>query len=497
VRRRGLPALAAAALAAALAVAVLAGLAGLALARPGGGQTYGGGGGGSGGGGGGGDDIGGLVLLLLELVVRAPQIGIPLTLVVVAIVLAVNHSQREARTTSWDSTAILAPLRPRAIDLEPLRAVDPAFSQVLFEDFLYRLIAQAHLARGQGDLLPLAPYLAAPVREVLRRRPGSGGPLDGVVIGSLRVIGLRFPLHGEAPLVRVTAEVELNVNGPRAAWYLREEWRLRRAAGVASRPPTTARAFLCPSCGAPFSSSDDQTCAYCAQVVDSGRFDWQAEAVVLHDQRSQPPALTGTVAERGTHEATVIHPRMRERWAELQVADPAQTTEAIGARLRLIYDELNAGWNARDLGRLRPWVSDGVFDYLRYWLEGYGRNGLENYLVNAALDRWAVVKVVRDAHYDALTIRLWAHGKDYTVAPINGAVVGGSKSQVRHYSEYWTLIRGATVRGAPRAERRCPSCGAELAIAMAGTCSFCQVHVTAGEFDWVLSKIEQDEAYGG
>jgi ferredoxin len=32
---------------------------------------------------------------------------------------------------------------------------------------------------------------------------------------------------------------------------------------------------------------------------------------------------------------------------------------------------------------------------------------------------------------------------------------------------------------------------------MAGNCAYCHVKVTAGEFDWVLSRIEQDESYSG
>jgi hypothetical protein len=32
---------------------------------------------------------------------------------------------------------------------------------------------------------------------------------------------------------------------------------------------------------------------------------------------------------------------------------------------------------------------------------------------------------------------------------------------------------------------------------MAGACEYCGAHLTRGEFDWVLSKIEQDEAYTG
>ena len=44
----------------------------------------------------------------------------------------------------------------------------------------------------------------------------------------------------------------------------------------------------------------------------------------------------------------------------------------------------------------------------------------------------------------------------------------------------------------------CPSCGAPTdKVNMAGTCEYCGAHLTRGEFDWVLSKIEQDESYRG
>jgi hypothetical protein len=34
-------------------------------------------------------------------------------------------------------------------------------------------------------------------------------------------------------------------------------------------------------------------------------------------------------------------------------------------------------------------------------------------------------------------------------------------------------------------------------VTMAGACNYCGAHLTAGEFDWVLSKIEQDDSYRG
>ena len=43
----------------------------------------------------------------------------------------------------------------------------------------------------------------------------------------------------------------------------------------------------------------------------------------------------------------------------------------------------------------------------------------------------------------------------------------------------------------------CPNCGAALNINMTGHCNYCKAKVSSGEFDWVLSRIEQDEAYAG
>lgn len=40
-------------------------------------------------------------------------------------------------------------------------------------------------------------------------------------------------------------------------------------------------------------------------------------------------------------------------------------------------------------------------------------------------------------------------------------------------------------------------CGAALAINQAGDCEYCKVRVTTGEFDRVLSRIEQDDSYSG
>ena len=79
----------------------------------------------------------------------------------------------------------------------------------------------------------------------------------------------------------------------------------------------------------------------------------------------------------------------------------------------------------------------------------------------------------------------------------SGSHVRGSSRNDRPYSEYWTLIRTAQRRGPPIAALACSNCGAPLQIAQSGACEHCGAHLTAGEFDWVVSKIEQDDSYRG
>ncbi|WP_181234291.1 TIM44-like domain-containing protein [Enhygromyxa salina] len=494
----------------------------LADARPGGGQTYGGGGGGSsssGGGGGSGD--GELFGLLLWIAFEHPAIGIPL-LLIAGVVYVVS---KRGVGQDWDSGGGLGfdpGPRQRApqAKLGDLRQIDPDFSTILFEDFVYRLYASAHEARNApAKLDELAPYLDQRVREGLAARQPSGVPIRNVVVGALRVLRVQLPSWDasaaetqrrhpvtDEPESEVELEFEANVTAggtesPAQGFYLWERWILRRPISVTTPSPERARSLACPNCGAPFRTADMQRCEYCQEVVTDGRFDWRVVAVQELRCEPKPPALTGDNAEAGTNLPTIYDPHLPQAWTSLASADPALIPGAIEQRAQLIYRELNAAWVARDLRSARGYLSDGMADYLRYWVEAYKREGLINKLEQMRVTGIQLVKITRDRWYDAATFRVFASGRDYTVRDTDGRHVSGNPSRDRAYSEYWTLIRGAGVRGAPRAgpadDAGCPNCGAPLAISMGGTCEHCSAHVSSGEFDWVLSKIEQDEVYGG
>ena len=487
-----------------VALALVAALAAIAEARPGGGESYSGGGGhggGIGGGGGGGDGGAAIELFihLIRLCIYYPQIGIPLT--IIAIGFFVYQAHEKHKNKDWDSGP---PIQlQRAVSLDPVRAVDPDFSPILFEDFVFRLYATCHEARHDDDVLAgLAPYVDDHARRQLAGREPRG-PVTGVVVGAMRPTFATVPAPGEpGGRVIVGLEVESNYTvategGPRTHYAI-ERWKLARSAEARTRPRDLSRGFPCPNCGAPWEAQrthDVQRCAYCNEIVDNGRFDWLVVDVALVHVRDQPPTLTADVPERGTDLPTYRARDVDERWAELSAADPALTGEGLLARVHLIYRELYAAWDRTDLSTARRFLSDGLYDYLTYWIEAYRQQGLRNHLVGMHITRTELAKVHRDRWYDAVTIRIWGTGKDYVTR--GGAHVRGSRHRDRPYSEYWTLIRSSARRGPARADGACSNCGAPAPVAMTGACEHCGAHVTSGEFDWVLSKIEQDDSYRG
>ena len=480
----------------------------VAIARPGGGGSFSGGGGHSSGGGGsfhssgGGGGSGDGIVAIFELLIYLIQFiaAFPLaSLVILGGVIAylIVNSIRKARNKDWDSGPP-AELQ-QAVELGTLQRIDPDFSPIAFEDFLYRLFATAHRLRDSADhLLEIAPYVSAGARTQLAART-PGEQVRAVIVGAMRIYRLDLP-GATSPATVIGVEFEANVLTDRHTYYSVENWLLNRAAGVVSKPPAATRTFPCPNCGAPWepASTGTQQCASCGQVVDNGRFDWLVNQVALISVDERPPTIGGEVAERGNDLPTYRQSDVESRWASLRAADPGMSEPALFARLGMIYTQLNTAWASNDLTGARGVVSDGIYDYLNYWIDTYKAQGVRNALEDMRITHSTIAKVASDKWFTAITIRIFATGKDYTVRTKDNAVIKGSKRFERTYTEYWTLIRSASRTGEPKAAAACPNCGAPLAqINQGGTCAHCNAHVTSGEFDWVLSKIEQDDTYRG
>jgi predicted lipid-binding transport protein (Tim44 family) len=478
------------------------------FARVGGGQSYGGGSGGGGGGGGGGALVYLVFRLLLWLTIEHPVIGIPVDIAVIAL-LIYWFAKPSKKSVSIASSSITAPDSvSTAVQQQnfqkafnQLRRFDPNFSEIIFIDFCYALYGRAHDARGRGAkaLDELSPYLSgAALNSLIQLNPPNLKSVDGIIVGAMQVVEVRGV---DTPIVWITIEFETNytevVDGKQMTYYVRESWRLERKREVLSPTPEQATALHCPRCGAPLQKDTNGACAFCGTKITSGEFQWYVGAIKTLSREARGPLLTGDVPEVGTDYPTVAQPNFPAVRAAFEQNNPSFSWADFQARARMIFNELQEAWSTLKWERARPFETDNIFQMHRYWMEAYKRQGLRNALDQSQITGMQPVKIKVDTFYNSITLRIFAQGYDYTVDQ-NGKVVAGSNKNLRRWSEYWTFVRYSKAKpAAARADLNCPNCGAPLKVSATGICEFCGGKITSGEFDWVLSKIEQDESYTG
>lgn len=450
--------------------------------------------------------VGGFVFGAGAFAVFAAFVATPFALVGGVIRRIRNGSGRNA---SWSSNAFQPSPVVEAPAEEPNPAVlrqrmistitkhDHDFSMTIFEDFVAALYTEAHVARGTQALEKYSPYLRPGARQTLAslRRV----PVTAVIVGAMRPT--HFQRDRQAGLHRVIVEIESNLTedpegaNPQA-YYARERWSFCRAIGARSRPPGRARALVCPNCGAPLEKTVHGRCTHCSQAVDSGQFDWVVERINILERETRGPMLTGTTEEQGTTHATIFDPHLGQWLQTLFAADPSFTRESIERRVGVVFSTMQQAWSSLEWRRARPCLTDRLWNAQTYWIEAYRQQGLRNITENARITKLEVVRASQDRWYQSVTVRIHATGLDYTLRVNDSSVVGGSRSKERPYTEYWTLVRTKERRG-PEDKPACPSCGAPLPLEMTEKCMYCNALVDASVFDWVLSRIEQDDVYVG
>ncbi|MDI1428979.1 TIM44-like domain-containing protein [Polyangium sorediatum] len=382
--------------------------------------------------------------------------------------------------------------------MERLRGQDPDFSVILLEDFITALYAEAHTARGSNALEKYSPYLRPTARTTLGSLPRV--PVTTVIVGSLRLVS--FVVDTRTQQSRLVVELESNYTedpqgAPPTSLYALERWTFVRALGARSRSPDRVRSFVCPNCGAPLERTTHGRCTYCSQAVDSGQFDWVVERIDLLARETRGPMLTGTTEEEGTELPTVFDPGLSAQRMEMARRDASFTESTFFGRVQWIFTAMQHAWTSLEWNRARPCLTDRLWRAQSYWIDAYRQQGLRNVTENARILRIELVRIASDRWYEAATVRVHATGLDYTIRVGDNAVVGGRRNKERAYTEYWTLVRSATQHGPTRTAPACPQCGATLTMEMAERCGYCGTLVEASTFDWVLSRIEQDEAYAG
>ena len=402
---------------------------------------------------------------MIRLLFIAPWLAIPLVGgVVIYIIYQIYHRRQNLDLDAWNSGPP-APLH-REHDTDDLRKLDPDFSQVLFEDFAFRLFSTAQRARTTpAGLASIAPYVSPTAQTQLAKRdPDDGSPVEQVIVGAQRIYSIDVPDaavddNNSPNYVRIGVEYEANVMVGNHTYYSVERWSLHARRAAHEQAAESVEGFPVPELRRAL-ASEGHGHAGVRDVRASRR-----QRPLRLGRRARGPRLDGSapaVADRRgprarqRSAATMFAPTVNTAWSDLAAADTALTKDALAARVQLIYDTLNKAWSDNKLEPARGMVSDGLYDYLEYWVKAYVGQHLRNELVDMRMTQPPkVAKVIRDKWYDAVTVRIWGTGKDLVVNTDTDKVLRGSRSREREYSEYWTIIRSASRKGAPIATAVC------------------------------------------
>ena len=408
-----------------------------AFARMGGGGGFGGGGGGGGSGGGSGGGGEAFVLellfrLLLWLCIEHPVVGIPLTIIiVVAAVIAWTQVKRDSRFhggssgsirrdwsdsthSDWSgSSELLPPLERRQRHqggVSKIRSRDANFSELLFEDLAQLVYRRSLEARGSGDFSVVRNYLSPPVLDQLgAARPSS---LSDVIIGSsvLRKVSVK------GGVARIVVGFESNVTEDGSKLYRKEDWTFRRAADVLSPPPDRMTELRCVQCGSAMETDVAGNCNSCGTPYADGRVQWQVESIAPKEVRPVLPVeLTrGGGVEHGTNLPTVLDPRLVPELRALCARHPDFEPGEFTPWAAKIFVKLQEAWSELRWERARPYLTDPLFQSLRYQIEQYRRSGYRNHSDAIEVQRIEYVKAALDPYYESVTLRIRASMLDWT-----------------------------------------------------------------------------------
>jgi predicted lipid-binding transport protein (Tim44 family) len=399
---------------------------------------------------------------------------------------------------SLPATAFAATLRPV---VDRIRAQDPGFE---LEVFLQRAEMTFFLVkRGiqQNNAAAVRPFLSDAVfQQVASSIAASAAQHRHALLESLNVravhiqnarcddAGQQLQVHFDLVYrAKVLSDANQVIADEQADHRHGERWTFMRKAGAVTPTNGGVIAARCPACGAELRLNLDGTCAHCRASVTNGTVDWIVAGV-------EPAPFVGYPNDSSL---AVAAPSVGQGIAALRAADPAFSPDAFRERVRTAFLALQDAWCKQNLDAGRAFLSPGAYFTWRTQLETLAAEGRRNVMEQSTVQRIEPILIVHGRVYDDVTVRISAAAADFEVDKDNHIVFGDRV--VRPFTEDWTFQRSvgvATTQKPGTLENTCPSCGAPVSLTQIGECRYCKAAVTSGKFDWVVSRIAQEEMFG-
>ncbi|HMK84844.1 MAG TPA: TIM44-like domain-containing protein [Steroidobacteraceae bacterium] len=393
-------------------------------------------------------------------------------------------------------SAPFAPSLPAAID--EIRKIDPLFELELFLQRAEMVFFLVKRGIQHNDPAAIRPYLSDAVFAAvsnsitLAETRHQHALLESLNVRALHIdsaqcdaSGQRIQVHFDLVYrAKLLDDANRVLSDEGADQRHGERWSFTRAA--AARTPVNGGvvAVRCPVCGAELRLGLDGTCAHCRASITNGTVDWVVAAV-----ESAP-----FIGYSGGSPFGVTAASVAEGISRLRATDPSFAMDAFQGRVKAAFLTLQDAWCRQNLDAGRAFLSPGAYFSWRAQLETMTAEGRRNVMEQLSVRGIEPLQIVHGRVFDDLTVRITACAADFEVDRENRIVFGDRT--VRPFTEDWTFQRSvgvATTQKPGTLENTCPRCGAPLVLNQIGECRYCKAAVTSGKFDWVVSRIEQDE----
>lgn len=485
------------------------------LARVGGGESYGGSNKRSGGGFSGTHNNFGsgdasfiidLIYLVIRFCFRYPQFGIPILIILVYFVYKIkkNASSNDSYYQQDGSDRINFPTgesHSEQFFVNLIQSNDSNFSYPPFIDFINALFHSYYKNKNAKKNIN---SLTAFIDEKLLISEGINS-IQGIVIGQSGIVDFNHDESNHLIKVKVKFEANYTIENSHlesTRYKTNQIWTCVKKMGVLSKAPDQITILVCYNCNAPIENVINSVCSHCGQSHKNGQFSWFISDIEINDQILDEDnqsmienKFSGDLIDYGVDLPTVKQPLIDQ--SIISIFRNESDKVYFRSRAQDIFLRLQSAWSEKKWEIIRPFESDTLFESHKFWIDEFIKNRQTNHVIDPVVEKIIVSAIYTDKFYVSITVRIFASMIDFT-SDETGKIVKGHPKRRVSFSEYWTFIKANsdTIKDSKVKDiNLCPSCGASLHVGLSGKCSYCDVRITLGQFDWVLSRIQQDETY--
>lgn len=473
-----------------LILIVLTVFAGEAMARAGGGQSYGGSR--SSGNGGGGDGLGILIYLLLRLCIEQPCIGIPLVIIIIIVAIIAKKRKEKAqysRIQQAGNRNLAQKQTPAAMQkaLADLTSRDPGFQGSEFTSKAVKAFMEIQEAWCGHDLSKVKRFISDGVHERfslqihMQKEQGIRNTMENISVHGCEIVSVQSDRHFDTVHVKITAsardsDVDLKTGRKIRDNYsgtFVEYWSFLRKPGVQTLEGKGLVEGVCPNCGAALTLSESGHCEYCDAVVTSGEYDWVLSEITQSSEwstASSPSAVPG--------------------YAEISAADP-------GFNIQTIEDTASvAFWRY-----IKSYFDSSSAPMAKVATEGYAKALGESigqtvqgewhlYFHDAAVGAVEVQRIEQGTEFDRVDVLVkWSAGNGWING--NGKTRAAGPKTIRPQIFSFARKHGVLTRASQGLHSaHCPGCGAPYTGSDGGECEYCGRPLNDGSGSWVLEAVK-------